>query len=280
MANDNIFLDEPFLSAWQDKNPFAEVATIEGEVFRAKEGRRTLRFEFNSDTFFLKHFKGVGWKEIFKNLVQFRLPVINAGNEYRAAKILANAGVDTLTPVAFGCRGKNPAAQESFLVTLDLVNTSSLEDYCRDWSTVTPQYAVKRALIRKVAYIARTMHNEGINHRDFYLCHFLLETGAEAAILRGENFHCHLIDLHRCQLREQVPERWREKDLAGLYYSAMDIGLSRRDILYFIKHYCNDSLESSMKKCNWQEISNKALALYSKDFHRAPKKIPWDEVAT
>src|SRR5690606_4611652 len=46
-----------------------------------------------------------------------------------------------------------------------------------------------------------------------------------------------LIDLHRAQVRPSVPRRWRDKDLAGLYFSALDIGLTRRDRLRFLKHY-------------------------------------------
>jgi heptose I phosphotransferase len=46
-----------------------------------------------------------------------------------------------------------------------------------------------------------------------------------------------LIDLHRAQVRVATPLRWRDKDLAALYFSALDIGLTRRDKLRFLSHY-------------------------------------------
>ena len=46
-----------------------------------------------------------------------------------------------------------------------------------------------------------------------------------------------MIDLHRALIREQLPKRWVIKDIAGLYYSAMGIGLTSRDIQRFIWQY-------------------------------------------
>ena len=102
---------------------------------------------------------------------QGRAPVVSACNEYLASLALAEAGVDTLTPAAYGRRGHNPAAMESFLITDDLVGTVSLEDYCRGWPDQPPPVAQKRRLLNKVMWMAATMHGCGINHRDFYLCH-------------------------------------------------------------------------------------------------------------
>jgi hypothetical protein len=43
-----------------------------------------------------------------------------------------------------------------------------------------------------------------------------------------------LIDLHRAQLRKKTPRRWVVKDVAGLYFSVMDIGLTQRDLFRFV----------------------------------------------
>lgn len=40
-----------------------------------------------------------------------------------------------------------------------------------------------------------------------------------------------MIDQHCAQTRDATPKRWRNKDLAALYFSALDIGLTRRDKL-------------------------------------------------
>lgn len=78
------------------------------------------------------------------------------------------------------------------------------------------------------------MHAAGINHRDCYICHFLLHlpfTGRE------DELKISVIDLHRAQIRSKVPRRWRDKDLIGLYFSSMNIGLTQRDIWRFMKVY-------------------------------------------
>ena len=54
---------------------------------------------------------------LLRNLLQGRLPVLGAANEYRAARALARAGVDTLSVATYACSGANPATRCSLLVT-------------------------------------------------------------------------------------------------------------------------------------------------------------------
>ncbi|MCC7310017.1 MAG: lipopolysaccharide core heptose(I) kinase RfaP [Sulfuritalea sp.] len=225
-------LEEPFRTLWAGQDPFAAADALQGEVLRALEGRRTLRTEIAGRGYYAKIHRGIGWREILKNLLSGRLPVLGAGNEWRALERLTALGIDTMRAVAFGERGGNPARRQSFIVTEELAPTVSLEDYCRDWRAVPPAPTFKRALIRRVAEMARRMHGGGINHRDFYICHFLLHLPVDANAPRLS-----LIDLHRAQVREKTPRRWRDKDLAALYFSALDIGLTRRDCLRFLKTY-------------------------------------------
>ncbi len=127
MAN-ALYLSEHFSELWQGKNPFEEVENITGDVYRELDGRTTLRFELNGKGYFLKIHRGVGWKEIFKNLVQLRLPVLGAENEWKAIDKLKSINVDTMTYVAYGKQGNNPAKQLSFIITEDLAGCISLED--------------------------------------------------------------------------------------------------------------------------------------------------------
>ena len=137
--------------------------------------------------------------------------------------------------VAFGRRGSNPARLESFIVTEELAPTVSLEDYCRDWPTQPPAPALKRALIARVAEMAGKMHRGGVNHRDCYICHFLLHTEPTPT---PERLRLSLIDLHRAQVRAgAAPRRWRDKDLAALHFSTLEIGLTARDRLRFLRAY-------------------------------------------
>ena len=81
--------------------------------------------------------------------------------------------------------------------------------------------------------MVREMHRLGINHRDCYICHFLLQLPFNDL----EHFKLSIIDLHRAQIRASVPLRWRNKDLVALYYSCLNIGLTARDYLRFLKIY-------------------------------------------
>lgn len=240
-----LVIDDPFRRLWLGYDPFAAVEALTGEVFRELEARRTLRTEVDGRGYFVKIHRGVGWAEIVKNLLSLRLPVLGAENEWRAIRRLAELGVDSMHGVAFGQRGSNPATRHSFIVTEELAPTISLEDFCRDWPQTPPPVAFKRALIERVAEMAGRMHRGGINHRDFYICHFLLHLDPAPTV---GHFKLSLIDLHRAQIRQKTPRRWRDKDLASLYFSALGIGLTRRDVLRFLRCYFEKPLSRILKE--------------------------------
>ena len=75
-------------------DPFTAILDLEGAVYRQMDGRRTLRFERGGRGYFAKIYRGVGWGEIIKNLVSFRLPVIDATTELRAIRRLEQLGVE------------------------------------------------------------------------------------------------------------------------------------------------------------------------------------------
>lgn len=254
---------EPFKSLWANTDPFVAVERLEGVVYRELEARRTLRTEVDGRGYFVKIHRGVGWAEILKNLATAKAPVLGAGQEWLAIQRLTEAAVPTMTAVAFGERGGNPANQHSFIITEELAPTISLEDYARDWPTQPPAPALKRALVRRVAQMTATMHAAGVNHRDCYICHFLLHTDKPVS---AEDFRLSVIDLHRAQIRRQVPRRWRDKDLAGLYFSALDIGLTRRDLLRFLQQYFNRPLRDILReeKPLLARLERKAASLYQR----------------
>lgn len=238
-------LKAPFNELWKDKDPFAETDKLDGEVFRALETRRTLRFQLDDKSYFIKIHYGTTLKEVLKNLFSFRLPVLGADREWNAIHRLTEAGVDTMNGRAFGQKGWNPLRRHSFIITEDLTPTVSLEDYCANWVTQPPKFKTKQMLIQRVAEMVRKMHSIGINHRDCYICHFLLHLPFTE---NQQDLKISVIDLHRAQLRSSVPTRWRNKDLIGLYFSSLEIGLTQRDIFRFMKIYFDLPLRDLFKK--------------------------------
>ena len=151
-----LILAEPFKRLWAGRDAFTEVERLEGEVYRELEGRRTLRTEVDGRGFFVKIHRGIGWGEVFKNLLTAKLPVLGAGQEWRAINRLHEVGVPTMTAVAYGEKGSNPAAQHSFIITEELAPTVSLEDFSINWVKQPPQPRLKHALIAEVARMTGT----------------------------------------------------------------------------------------------------------------------------
>ena len=268
-----IFIQNEFKQGLkQNKGFFDQIMQIKGKIFRALENRKTLQFEQSGKSYFVKQHFGVGWKEIVKNLLQLRLPIISAKNEWRAVLKLDSLNIPTLSLVAYGERGLNPAHKQSFMVTDVLEEVVSLEEVCKNWSAQKPILEFKEALICEIAAIARAMHQHGMNHRDFYICHFLMKKD-QVENLHGDGLHLILIDLHRTQIRSEVPLRWQIKDIAGLYFSSMDAGLTRRDIFRFLRIYFRKSLRQILKEQSEfiKAVESRAVKLYFKTFQRAPK---------
>ena len=240
-----IILNDPFAIAWKDKNPFVEVEKLVGETYRALETRHTLQFEFDGKSYFVKRHDGTTLKEVLKNLLSLKMPVLGADREWKAIHHLKEYGVDTMKGVAFGQKGLNPIKRTSFIITEDLSPVIPLSDYCAEWVSNPPSFETKQLLIERVATMTGRMHRSGLNHRDCYLCHFLLHLPFDET---RESLKISIIDLHRAQIRQSVPERWRNKDLIGLYFSSLDIGLTKKDIYRFLKHYFQMSLKDIFKK--------------------------------
>lgn len=264
-----LILEECFRNAWKGRDVFQQLATMEGEIYREKEGRRTFRFELNGESYFAKIFMGTGWKALLKALCKFRKPVFSAENEWKAIAMLEQLGIATLQVAGYGKRGRNPARKQSFIITKELKPTISLEDLCRDWGQQTPPLHLKRALITRVAQIARKLHDNGMVHRDLYLCHFLMNTEEDVVHRPNASPQLHLIDLHRTERRRRMGERWRVKDVAGLYFSSMDIGLTQRDRLRFIDAYSKRPWREAIVAENrfWKRVVRRGRAGYS-EFRR------------
>ena len=267
-------LEEHLRAHLPKENTFNWLMNVEGKVHRAVKNRRTVEFEVAGRRYFIKAHRGVGWGEVLKNLIYGRAPIVSAEPEWRAIDLLNQAGVATPGVAGKGLRGRAPAKLESFIVMPALEGMISLEDLTRDWRGAIGRNRVllKRALLQGVADIARRMHCAGLNHRDFYLCHFLVRDRDWSQWRPGDNIDLTLIDLHRVQRRDYVPERWLVKDLGGLLFSALDAGLTKGDLLRFVAAY-RQKPPGKVIACEedfWRRVWNNAVKLYRPFHHREP----------
>ena len=238
---ETIFLNKELESLFLSGGPFLLAEDIQGEIFRQTANRITKEFSFEGNKYFIKLHYGVGWKEIFKNLIKLRVPTLGAFPEWIALKKLKSLGIDCPDPVGFYSKGINPSNIRSFLITKSLINTISLEEALQKGKFQELDFPSKKRFIEKVALISQNLHNNGINHRDYYLCHFHVDSNMDV------EKEIYLIDLHRAQLRTFVPTRWASKDIGGLFHSAMGFKLNEKDFYRFIKTYFNCSLKEALE---------------------------------
>jgi len=261
-VSDTLFVRDDLAAAWRGADPFEHLSQIDGEVFRDVEARRTFRFEAGGRSYFAKVHSGVGWREILKNLLVFRRPVVDASNEYRACLLLPKFGVPVPAPAAYGIRGLSPATRQSFIVCDELVDHVSLSTLAQNWHESPPAPAFKRQLIEAVAEITRAMHCAGVVHRDYYLYHLLVD----GELLKSGAIALALIDLHRAQLRSRIPTRWLVKDLGALLFWCLDLPITRRDHLRFVRAYEGRPLREALKANGrfWMRVRRRGVELYRK----------------
>jgi heptose I phosphotransferase len=263
------FLADHLKDYFEGEDLFALVDRLRGEVFRKIDDRRTIKVRIGAADYFAKIHQGVGWVEILKNLMQGRLPVLGARSEWLALCALRDAGVRSMTPVLFCERGLNPATRKSAILTESLESKVTLEDF------ETSDPVLKRKIAFEVASMARKMHKAGINHRDFYLCHFLMDAPSKENPDEDKAPVLHLIDLHRAQIRHNVPRRWVVKDLGGLLFSAFEKDLTRRDLLRFVRIYSDRPLREALVKDAeiWSDVIERAKKLWLQDHDSIPDDV-------
>lgn len=275
----SIYIREDLKAGLSTKHSFDDMMSLDGKVYREALGRRTVRLTRNGRNYFLKTHTGVGWQEIMKNLLYFRLPVLGAMNEWHGVHHLHRLGIDTLSIAGYGTTSGNPARRRSFIVTDEISNSISLEDFCERWKRSPPrtkqEIRFKRWLITRLAQMSRDIHASGANHRDYYLCHFLLQRHGDPNVLSPENSRLFLIDLHRMQIRRRTPVRWAVKDISGLRYSSMDLGLTKRDIYRFMRIYRSMPLRQILarEKLFWRRVESRARNLYEAEKRRAELRL-------
>ena len=89
-----LFSDKELRQIFCDEDTFSFAQNIEGKVFRKYENRVTKQFEIHDKSYFIKFHGPVGWKEIFKNLIQMKTPVVGAQREYDALNHLSKKAIN------------------------------------------------------------------------------------------------------------------------------------------------------------------------------------------
>ncbi len=198
------------------------------------------RIEIEGTVFYLKRNYRVA-TETLRRLVRFRGPTPGGLQECVNAEWLKKAGIPTLTFVAGGRRSGLIDEAESFSLSVEMTGWQRVDQMLRERlasSRGTQLWQLKAQWVRRVAEQARCLHGAGLNHQDYYLCHlFARETQPLA-----------LVDIQRVQKRDGVPDYYRVKDLAQLWFSADQTNvITRTDMLRFFRIYTGDRLNAAAK---------------------------------
>lgn len=261
-----IELAAPIRRAYPEGRVFDSIMAARGEVYRNHKNRKTIRVEIEGKRYFIKSHGHSGWMEIFKNTLRLRLPVLTAAPEWLGIQRLNELDVPTMRCAGYACRGRNPARMESFIITESLEDYLTLEELIPVWANLENRQrkCLIRRAIREIAILAHKLHTNGLNHRDFYLCHFMTRARDWNEWKRDDEMVLHLIDLHRMQMRTRTPLRWLIKDLSGLLFSVLDLDLTLRDYLRFLKGYWGENWKHTFRRTKWLRrfIVHRAVSLY------------------
>ena len=181
-----------------------------------------------------------------------------------------------LVSVLANGQGSCPARIRSFIITDEITDTVTLKDVTNQWLEQRPSFREKHVLLKEITAIAKRMHGAGMNHRDFYLCHFRIKA-AEVDTLVKQAPRLFLMDLHRVEIRPSVPERWLVKDIGALYFSAAHLPITKRDLLRFIRDYSGKPLRRALKEDSvfWHKVGRRAEKLYRREWNaEMPELLP------
>ena len=233
---------------------FEDIMAMQGKAFRDVPGRKTMRIQLGDKSYFIKQHFGVGWGEIFKNLMSFKLPILGAMTEVTAIKKLDDIGIATTPLVAYGQRGYNPATLQSFVINEDLGDIVTLEELFEAGLQANIHAPSRPAILKALGELAAKLHSAGLSHRDFYLCHFV----CKKAELESGNVNLHLIDLHRVLQGQPSHGAAVMKDMAGLCFSMLQIGLTAADFSVIKQYYL------SQTNAFWAKVEARAQQLLTK----------------
>ncbi len=154
------------------------------EVKAKVPGRDVRRIDVPGATYFVKRVRGPGWRE--------------AVREGTLLHRLHSRGLPVAEPAAVG--GEKGAG---VLVTVALPAATTLERALLDGPVDQDRTC---RLAARVGSTLRALHDVGVNHRDFYAGHILLDTADTI----------YFVDFGRAELRRRVPFSRVVKDVAAL----------------------------------------------------------------
>ncbi len=232
----------------------------DGETVKKIKERSVIRIRMQTSKgkryFYLKHHKHqyIGLRRLFAPI--FFKPFLSEGKkEFQNICDFREKKIATVVPVAAGEKFTRFFWVKSFLVTEDFSPFVSLEDLLEN----QPEFFMgpdsknrKKILIDEVTLLARRMHKQGLNHRDFNSTHILLHYDRRSDVPKVA-----LFDLQRVDRNRFLSFRWMVKSLARLNYSLPAEIFNAEDRICLFLSYIGEKRLQGWNRLLWFWIERK-----------------------
>lgn len=269
--SEGVFIDTDYIDSFKQ----ASLDTIEG-VFAFSTGseltkstlgkhRTRIQFDIGDKTFFLKRYQNTPKTTQIKNWLSHRTKASTADFDMGPTELLKSAGIETPKTIAYGSTWKNGFETQSFVITENLYNCTSLEKQlppCFDGST--NKYQQRCDFIKHLADFVKRFHAAGLRHRDLYLCHIFIS--GEGKLI--------MIDLQRIFKPVLLAQKYQIKDLAQLHYSSPGNRISCADRIRFYKQYAGIAKLTPEDKRFIKKIKTKAWRMADHDIKHS-REVPF-----
>ncbi len=244
-----------FESIWEFSN---------GETIKQIKARSVIRFEIRHHdikrTFYIKRHNSefISLSRLLSRIFP-RRSLSQGRLEFENICDFRKYNLPTVVPVAAGEKFSHFFWVKSFIITEDFSPFISLESLLEN----RPQFLSgpkgnnrKRILLKEVAVLARRMHQNGFNHRDFNATHILLNytNGSDIPQIA-------LFDFQRVEKRKYFRFRWKIKSIARLNYTLPDEIFNIKDKAYILLSYKDKKRFNFIDRMQWFWIERKTAKI-------------------
>ena len=251
---ENIKFDS-FESIWRYEN---------GEIIKNIKKRSVIRIEtkhpIQKKAVYLKrhHIEFIGLFRLFSRFFT-KFGLSQGCLEFENICDFRRCGLPTVVPIAAGEKFHHHFWTESFLITEDFHPYISLEALLKNqprFFTGPEGKLKKRILLKEIACLARTMHEKGLNHKDFNATHILLYYDNKSDVPKIA-----LFDLQRVERNWFFKFRWKIKSLARLNFTLPSDIFSAEDKLNIFLYYKGKKRLDPKDSIEWLWIKRKTAKI-------------------